>query len=713
MMFGRRLSHGCTIAAVFLCAATATFADDVTPAPCTIADATNYDTGVVFVGRQKTNEAIECFKLSLEHDPSKFATYDALFQVYNNTNQTELALQTFRQAIKQFPERIDLQDRYLGLFFEKQDYAGVIREGEELLLIFSSSIVIRLHLIRALYETAVLLSNKDDRESLAQVAQKTLIIYDQLMQLGTDEITNVVALSDAHFRAADLYYFFEKTDLAIKIQRKAVELNPTRVNEWIRLSNWLYADDYKRESKQVLKTAIATLTSKLAEQPGIEDILYEAHLAYGNRAFALDDFNEAVVSYRTIAQRVRPKDQFKLFYNIALCEIYRGEFAAAHEYIAKTLEVSPANPHVLADQALLSLAADNYDHAISLLPKISPYLTQNLSRLEAKARVQLKAHRYQDAVKTLQYSLSLTDKSKPSIHYFLMAKALAGNGEYEAAEQMFQTLLQINPDYFDVKIERLLIQAQALGAMAVEPTAEQIKKIGEHAIEESEWNSTSADLFSMVTQLLVDQRQERMSQELVDLATTKWPEIAQQNPYFFYATALVLKLQGKDTWITKMHAALAKLPLDTQVNRHMVNAFLQTGDTASALRSFRRSYATFNPILFFRTIESDFGWKDDSLKASITSINQLIRSISEPEVHASALFFRALFESMTENYEAAVFSLKSSLELNAKNTQAFFLLVELQHRLQRHDAANDAMKKLKELNPTFAEIMKLRIENHE
>ncbi len=223
-----------------------------------------FNLGLIYVNTKETDEAIKCFKKTIELESKFLATYLALGLVYEMDKQPEKAISCYNEALKIDPLSIDFY-KQLGRLYHQE---GKLKEAEEqykfILELYPNNTGSYINLTYFYLETeqykrcidllkkAIQLNvkHKDKLYLLlgssyqkAKMPDKAEEAYRQAIELNPE--------SDlAHFYLGAYYEYHNRRKEAEAQFEKAIEINPDNADA-LNYLGYMYAEDGKNLDKAI------------------------------------------------------------------------------------------------------------------------------------------------------------------------------------------------------------------------------------------------------------------------------------------------------------------------------------------------------------------------------------------------------------------------------------------------------------------------------
>ena len=263
--------------------------------------------GTAFNGTGKYEQAAEQFRQAMQQNPADDAAYRGLATAYERLGKPAEAESTYREAIQLRPDYWGVYN-YLGLFYWKQ---GRYHDAEEML-----------HVVQL---------EPDNVRGYSNLGSMLLLqgrYEDAVPKLQQSAATRPNA--DVYSNLATAYFYLHRYDEAARAYEQAAKLDP---------HSYLI-------------------------QGNLGDVYYWTP---GKRSDAMNAYRRTV-ALAVEEVRVNPRDAY-IFGDLARYEALLGDRAAAFQHINRGLELSPANPEVLFEAALVHNQFGETEQAIDCLTK--------------------------------------------------------------------------------------------------------------------------------------------------------------------------------------------------------------------------------------------------------------------------------------------------------------------------------------------------------
>ncbi len=290
----------------------------------------------------KFNDAIECFKHSLDFDPNHIYSLKLLGEIYYELNYFQKAIDIFKIATK-----VDPKDSFnwyeLALFYYKNDNLDeAIKACHISLELFPHSDI--WNFLGELYVDKALKSDKAD------IATELMDNAIESFEIALDyENENV----DYLFNLAQAFYFIGDNLKAKDVFRMVTEKNPEIYEVWVYLGNIYNTEEAYEKAMTSFQNAISLDDS--------DDTVWRS---LGNSCRYMGQYDKAVKFYKRSIKL--NKENVATWYQLGMIYNLKGDYYGAIKALSQSINIQPGFLSSWYNIAKIYLKIKNYKVALDI-----------------------------------------------------------------------------------------------------------------------------------------------------------------------------------------------------------------------------------------------------------------------------------------------------------------------------------------------------------
>lgn len=236
-----------------------------------------------------------------------------------------------------------------------------------------------------------------------------------------------------------------KFSMAIKLLRKAIEINPLESGFYYNLGNILYRQEkYIKAKEQYLEA------NKL--KPNNEYYLIQLALTY----FQLDQYANSI-RYYELALELNPQN-LNAIHDKGLAYYNLERYEEAIRCYNRVLKLDSKHFNSLRNKALVLSKMCRYDESLKFYDQALGVKSNDSDTLTDKGVMYAKLHKWEIAIQC--YDKSIENNLKHSRAYFNKGIALKNLGRREEALEFFQKAIKFNQNYEDAYLQYGLLSKE-------------------------------------------------------------------------------------------------------------------------------------------------------------------------------------------------------------------------------------------------------------
>src|SRR3989338_4902478 len=322
-----------------------------------------HNLGVVYLGRNKNDEAIELYKKSISIEPNFPQSYNNLGAAYIRKGKTEKALKFFKIAVKMAPDYTDAINNLINSYFRKNQI-------DEALKIYKDAIKI--------------VANPAEIHNMLGMTYYEVGLLDNAIEMFGRTIQSAPVYAQPYNNMGMAYDAKELSGKEIILYKKAIEVDPYYAKAYNNLAR-LYASKGKvNEAIELYKKAIK-----------IDPTYTTPYNNLGIAFHALGKYDEAIRLFKEAIQK-KP-DYTKAYNNLGTTYYRKGQTDLAIMFYKKAIGLDPYYPNAYNNLGEAYSSIGKHDNAIRVLKKaimIAPSYANahnNLSRAYMKKGLEKEA----------------------------------------------------------------------------------------------------------------------------------------------------------------------------------------------------------------------------------------------------------------------------------------------------------------------------------
>ncbi len=325
---------------------------------------------LVLEDKERLDEAVQQFKLSVQLDPKYAKAYYNLGNALRKQNRHEEAIQYYLKALALEPNSISILNNMIITYGEM----GKISESLEY---FKRALQIEPRNVNVRYNMAFALKKSERLDEAKRLLLEVLSI-DKNHVFTYSELGNI-------------YEKEGKIDEAIAYYRKAIELSPGYAKGHVDLGNVLYTRGRIDEAAEQYAEALRIAPDLVEPTINMGNVLVtkgeiDKAIGYFQRALEIEPGNavaqgnlgiliaarEGMETAAAGVQKALEGDPRNAGLYVKLGDVYRsgGDLVRAVESYEKALSIEPGNMGALSNLAVVYAGREEYDKALSALKKV-------------------------------------------------------------------------------------------------------------------------------------------------------------------------------------------------------------------------------------------------------------------------------------------------------------------------------------------------------
>ncbi len=393
----------------------------------------------------------------------------ALGKKYISTGDINSAIETFSNALKEFPNDIDVLN-HLGIAYSMNKQLAQAKETFLQLLALDSKAtgahmnVARIfrhqgNIEKEIYHLEQVTKHEPSGPRGKQAQARLWLLKGKEFfkkgqyREGEVEIKKLLQANPGHpaalFALGSAYMEQEKNEEAVEIFTKLVAIDPDNFKARFGLARaYLKSGQFEKTFEQLKKAETLAMTDRDKQQ--LKAIKPQAHMDYGTHLSKQGRLKQGQQQFKK-AVELAPDDP-RAHFGLGGTYLHMRQLEKALTSYKRVTEIDPANPlgyrqlgNVLLGMGRFDEAAEAYLTAVTLEKNPRKAEKLLLKAQIALARGELKAENYSAAEKSLQTLIELNpDEYEP---YMYMGFVKNRKGELDEAVRMYEKLLELRPGY--------------------------------------------------------------------------------------------------------------------------------------------------------------------------------------------------------------------------------------------------------------------------
>ncbi len=417
---------------------------------------------------QKFDEAKKEVEVSLNIDPSNIIAFSVLTGMYIGLKDYDKALESVNRGIELNPDDLSLVLLKAAVYSEARDYKGVIDTYKTVFKMRPNDITMH-------FDLAEILSVEGYRKEAEEVLRNTVkqfpdnIVAKRKLSFAMEKWAGV-SEAEKEIRSyiekapdqkilylwlADLYIRSDLADKAIATLENVINTN---IDDGISLNASTSLAGIK------LNQGDAAFASRLIAEVLEKDVNNkDALFVRASLAFSQGDYQKSISDLRTIV-RDNPKD-IRAFRLLAEAFVVQGYIDLAIDTLQQSAEADPTNLKTYVRLAQLHSIIGDAERARELLSMVIRINPEYSVGLESMVRLSIEEKDWDSARKYIE-KLSLLE-GQESLSLFLRGKVKEGEGDKEAAFEIYKQVINKNPSSSLSKhaLSSLLVVSEDLGKL--------------------------------------------------------------------------------------------------------------------------------------------------------------------------------------------------------------------------------------------------------
>ena len=441
-----------------------------------------YELGAIFVEQGNTSEGINLLKSAVEVDMEFAAAHLQLGEVYYSTNQSDLALEHYKRAIR--------ADSTLENYFidKLEPYHRGSMSPDEAKSLLEQSLTVIPNDPRAHFYFARIESETGNIESAIWHYEKIAALIEEDKRYLKIEL-RTGKLQDVYLILGNLYYQQGVLDKAAVAYHQAVVRNHELEHHFLQLGEAAF-------DQSEFKQAIEPLTKYLLIFPENADAIYLLARSYE----VLGDVDKGLELYKRTIE-FAPTHTEAMFHS---ARIYRNrnDSGIALQMLQKLIEVDPNNAgnHYLA--AIIYLELDQFDDALLAFLATSRLAPDHVDAHYQAGLIYEQKDDIDNAVNRYERTITLDPQNVTA--FFRLGAIYLKQGDQDSAIRVYVPALEIEPNHPQVQYDLAVIFEER------EEYEKSIKHFGlanQYNSENFEWHYRYARLLDRHAKTLEDHNQ--------------------------------------------------------------------------------------------------------------------------------------------------------------------------------------------------------------